>query len=49
MLQSEIGLMPLTTTGGDDVASDKGGEDNEGVSSSEPIGLMPLTSNKIEE
>ena len=35
--------MPLTTTGGDDVASDKGSEDNEGASLSEEIGLMPLT------
>ena len=38
-----IGLMPLTTTGGDDSTSDGGTEDNEGTSSSDAIGLMPLT------
>ena len=38
-----IGLMPLTTTGGDDSTSDGETEDNEGTSSSDAIGLMPLT------
>ncbi len=38
-----IGLMPLTTTGGDDSASDGGTGDNADASSSDPIGLMPLT------
>ena len=38
-----IGLMPLTTTGGDDSASDGGTGDNEDASPSEAIGLMPLT------
>ena len=38
-----IGLMPLTTTGGDDTASDGGTGDNEDASPSEAIGLMPLT------
>ena len=44
-----IGLMPLTTTGEDDSASDVGTEDNGGASSSEAIGLMPLTSKDPEE
>ena len=39
----EIGLMPLTTTGGDDSASGVGAGDKEATSSSEEIGLMPLT------
>ena len=44
-----IGLMPLTTTGGDDTASDGGAGDNEGASSSEAISLMPLTSKNLDE
>ena len=44
-----IGLMPLTTTGGDDTASDGVTEDNEDASPSEAIGLMPLTSKNFDE
>ena len=44
-----IGLMPLTTTGGDDSASDGGPGDNEDASSSEAINLMPLTSKNLDE
>ena len=38
-----IGLMPLTTTGGDASSSDGVAGDNGDASTSEPIGLMPLT------
>ena len=38
-----IGLMPLTTTSGDDTASNGGTGDSEDASTSEAIGLMPLT------
>ena len=38
-----IGLMPLTTTGGDDSSSNALTGDNEDASPSESIGLMPLT------
>ena len=42
-LSEAIGLMPLTTTGGDESASDGGVGDSKDASSSEAIGLMPLT------
>jgi len=38
-----IGLMPLTTTGGEGLGPNEGTDENDGTSSSEPIGLMPLT------
>ena len=38
-----IGLMPLTTTGGDEPAPAGGTENEESASPSEAIGLMPLT------
>ena len=38
-----IGLMPLTTTVGDDPTPDVGTENDEAASSSEAINLMPLT------
>ena len=44
-----IGLMPLTTTGGDNSASDVGAGNEEDASSSDSIGLMPLTSKNIDE
>jgi len=45
----EIGLMPLTTTGGDDSASDGGTGDTEDASPPEATGLMPLTSKNFDE
>ncbi len=44
-----IGLMPLTTTGGDDSASDGAAGDDEDATTSEAIGLMPVTSKNLDE
>ena len=43
------GLMPLTTTGGEDAVTHEGAEEQEEDSASNPSGLMPLTSKNVDE